>query len=209
MVITAEILEATLEHLFLAYTALLVGALVSVPLIFLSLYNAKLASLVMRFSNLVQAVPSFAVVAVVVPLIGIGFFPAVIAIMLRVLLPPIVKNTYIGLFNVDPSLLDSAKGIGMTDFQVLRYVRLPNAYPAIFAGIKFAAILANSIAVLTALIGGGGGLGGSMIFEGLTNFNTSKILAGTLPVILIALFLDFFFSALEKRLTPEYLKKSG
>ncbi|BBL63832.1 MULTISPECIES: ABC transporter permease [Methanosarcina] len=206
MVITAEILEATLEHLFLAYTALLVGALVSVPLIFLSLYNAKLASLVMRFSNLVQAVPSFAVVAVVVPLIGIGFFPAVIAIMLRVLLP-IVKNTYIGLFNVDPSLLDSAKGIGMTDFQVLRYVRLPNAYPAIFAGIKFAAILANSIAVLTALIGGGGL--GSMIFEGLTNFNTSKILAGTLPVILIALFLDFFFSALEKRLTPEYLKKSG
>ena len=154
MVITAEILEATLEHLFLAYTALLVGALVSVPLIFLSLYNAKLASLVMRFSNLVQAVPSFAVVAVVVPLIGIGFFPAVIAIMLRVLLP-IVKNTYIGLFNVDPALLDSAKGIGMTDFQVLRYVRLPNAYPAIFAGIKFAAILANSIAVLTALIGGG------------------------------------------------------
>ncbi|AAM29991.1 ABC transporter permease [Methanosarcina mazei] len=206
MVITAEILEATLEHLFLAYTALLVGALVSVPLIFLSLYNAKLASLVMRFSNLVQAVPSFAVVAVVVPLIGIGFFPAVIAIMLRVLLP-IVKNTYIGLFNVDPALLDSAKGIGMTDFQVLRYVRLPNAYPAIFAGIKFAAILANSIAVLTALIGGGGL--GSMIFEGLTNFNTSKILAGTLPVILIALFLDFFFSALEKRLTPEYLKKSG
>lgn len=206
MVITAEILEATLEHLFLAYTALLVGALVSVPLIFLSLYNAKLASLVMKFSNLVQAVPSFAVVAVVVPLIGIGFFPAVIAIMLRVLLP-IVKNTYIGLFNVDPSLLDSAKGIGMTDFQVLRYVRLPNAYPAIFAGIKFAAILANSIAVLTALIGGGGL--GSMIFEGLTNFNTSKILAGTLPVILIALFLDFFFSALEKRLTPEYLKKSG
>ena len=204
MVITAEILEATLEHLFLAYTALLVGALVSVPLIFLSLYNAKLASLVMRFSNLVQAVPSFAVVAVVVPLIGIGFFPAVIAIMLRVLLP-IVKNTYIGLFNVDPALLDSAKGIGMTDFQVLRYVRLPNAYPAIFAGIKFAAILANSIAVLTALIGGGGL--GSMIFEGLTNFNTSKILAGTLPVILIALFLDFFFSALEKRLTPEYLKK--
>ena len=206
MVITAEILEATLEHLFLAYTALLVGALVSVPLIFLSLYNAKLASLVMRFSNLVQAVPSFAVVAVIVPLIGIGFFPAVIAIMLRVLLP-IVKNTYIGLFNVDPALLDSAKGIGMTDFQVLRYVRLPNAYPAIFAGIKFAAILANSIAVLTALIGGGGL--GSMIFEGLTNFNTSKILAGTLPVILIALFLDFFFSALEKRLTPEYLKKSG
>ena len=204
MVITAEILKATLEHLFLAYTALLIGALVSIPLILLSLYNAKLASLIMRFSNLVQAVPSFAVVAVVVPLIGIGFTPAVIAIMLRVLLP-LIKNTYIGLFNVDPSLIESAKGIGLTEFQVIRYVRLPNAYPAIFAGIKFAAILANSIAVLTALIGGGGL--GSMIFEGLTNFNTTKILVGTLPVIGIALFLDFSFSVLERRLTPKYLQK--
>lgn len=204
MVITVEILEATLAHLFLAYTALLIGALVSIPLILLSLYNAKLASLIMRFSNLVQAVPSFAVVAVVVPLIGIGFTPAVIAIMLRVLLP-LIKNTYIGLFNVDPSLIESAKGIGLTEFQVIRYVRLPNAYPAIFAGIKFAAILANSIAVLTALIGGGGL--GSMIFEGLTNFNTTKILAGTLPVIAIALFLDFSFSKIEHWLTPEYLQK--
>lgn len=204
MVITGEILRATLEHLFLAYTALLIGILVSIPLILLSLYNAKLASVVMKFSNLVQAIPSFAVVALVVPLIGIGFIPAVIAIMLRVLLP-IIKNTYIGLFNVDPAVLDSAKGIGMTEVQVLRYVRLPNAYPAIFAGIKFAAILANSIAVLTALIGGGGL--GSLIFEGLTNFNTTKILAGTLPVIVIALFLDFSFSRIEHRLTPEYLKK--
>jgi len=203
MVISAEILEATLEHLFLAYTALLAGIIVAVPLVLLSLYSERIASMVMKFSNLVQAVPSFAVVAVVVPLIGIGFTPAVIAIMLRVLLP-IIKNTYIGLFNVDPALIDSAKGIGLTDFQIIRNIRLPNAYPAIFAGIKFAAILANSIAVLTALIGGGGL--GSMIFEGLTNFNTSKILAGTLPVIAIALFLDFSFSVLERRLTPEYLK---
>jgi osmoprotectant transport system permease protein len=203
MVISAEILEATLEHFFLAYTALLAGIIVAIPLVLLSLYSERLASMVMKFSNLVQAVPSFAVVAVVVPLIGIGFTPAVIAIMLRVLLP-IVKNTYIGLFNVDPALIDSAKGIGLTEFQIIRNVRLPNAYPAIFAGIKFAAILANSIAVLTALIGGGGL--GSMIFEGLTNFNTAKILAGTLPVIGIALFLDFSFSVLERRLTPEYLK---
>ena len=158
----------------------------------------------MKFSNLVQAIPSFAVVALVVPLIGIGFTPAVIAIMLRVLLP-IIKNTYIGLLNVDPALIESSEGIGLSEFQIIRHVRLPNAYPAIFAGIKFAAILANSIAVLTALIGGGGL--GSIIFEGLTNFNTTKVLAGTLPVIGIALFLDFSFSRIERWLTPEYLQK--
>ncbi len=204
MVLTAELLQATLEHLVLTYTALIAGILVAIPLILLSLYSAGLASIIMRFSNLFQAVPSFAVVAVVVPLIGIGFMPAVIAIMLRVLLP-IIKNTYIGLFNVDPALIESSKGIGLTDFQILRNVRLPNAYPAIFAGIKFAAILANSIAVLTALIGGGGL--GSMIFEGFTNFNTAKVLAGVLPVIGIALFLDFSFSKIERWLTPEYLRK--
>ncbi|MGB9938652.1 ABC transporter permease [Methanosarcina sp.] len=204
MVLTAELLQATLEHLVLTYTALVAGILVAIPLILLSLYSAGLASIIMRFSNLFQAVPSFAVVAVIVPLIGIGFTPAVIAIMLRVMLP-IIKNTYIGLFNVDPALIESSKGIGLTDLQILRNVKLPNAYPAIFAGIKFAAILANSIAVLTALIGGGGL--GSMIFEGFTNFNTAKVLAGVLPVIGIALFLDFSFSRIERWLTPEYLRK--
>lgn len=204
MVLTGEVLQATLEHLLLAYAALAAGILVAAPLIFFSLYSTKLASLIMKFSNLVQAIPSFAVVALVVPLIGIGFTPAVIAIMLRVLLP-IIKNTYIGLFNVDPALIESSKGIGLSEFQIIRHVRLPNAYPAIFAGIKFAAILANSIAVLTALIGGGGL--GSIIFEGLTNFNTTKVLAGTLPVIGIALFLDFSFSRIERWLTPEYLQK--
>jgi osmoprotectant transport system permease protein len=204
MVLTGEVLQATLEHLLLAYAALAAGILFAAPLIFFSLYSAKMASLIMKFSNLVQAIPSFAVVALVVPLIGIGFTPAVIAIMLRVLLP-IIKNTYIGLFNVDPALIESSKGIGLSEFQIIRHVRLPNAYPAIFAGIKFAAILANSIAVLTALIGGGGL--GSIIFEGLTNFNTTKVLAGTLPVIGIALFLDFSFSRIERWLTPEYLQK--
>ncbi|HWR25283.1 MAG TPA: ABC transporter permease [Methanosarcina sp.] len=203
MVLTGEIMQATLEHLFLAYSALTLGILIAAPMIYFSLYSPRFASLVMKFSNLVQAVPSFAVVAVVVPLIGIGFTPAVIAIMLRVLLP-IVKNTYVGLFNVDPALIEFSKGIGLTDFQIIKHVRLPNAYPAIFAGIKFAAILANSIAVLTALIGGGGL--GSMIFEGLTNFNTTRVLAGTLPVIGIALFLDLSFSQIERWLTPKYLQ---
>ncbi|RXA20170.1 ABC transporter permease [Methanosarcina sp. MSH10X1] len=204
MILTAELLQATLEHLVLTYTALTAGILVTIPLIFLSLYSARLASMIMRFASLVQAVPSFAVVAFIVPLIGIGFMPAVLAIMLRVLLPTI-KNTYIGLFNVDSTLIEASKGIGLTDFQILKHIRLPNAYPAIFAGIKFAAILANSIAVLTALIGGGGL--GPIIFEGLTNFNTVKILTGVLPVIGIALFLDFSFSRIEQRLTPEYLRK--
>ena len=139
-----------------------------------------------------------------VPLIGIGFTPAVIAIMLRALLP-IIKNTYIGLSNVDPELIDYAQGVGLSQWQIIRYIRLPNAYPAMFAGIKFAAILANSIAVLTAFIGSGGL--GEIIFQGLIGYNTKTLLAGALPAILLAIFIDQFFTSIEKGLTRSYTKE--
>lgn len=198
MVTVDVIAAATVEHLVLVYTTLFFSIAVAIPLAFASLYSERLASVIMRFANLAQAVPSFAVVAIVVPLIGIGFTPAVIAIMLRALLP-IVKNTYIGLSSIDPQLIDYAKGIGLTDWQINRHIRLPNAYPPMFAGIKFAAILANSIAVLTAIIGSGGL--GALVFEGLISFSTERLLAGALPAIGLALFLDVSFTALEKRLT--------
>ncbi len=198
MVTLDVIAAATVEHLVLVYTTLFLSIAIAIPLAFASLYSERLAFVIMRFANLAQAVPSFAVVAIVVPLIGIGFTPAVIAIMLRALLP-IVKNTYIGLSSIDPQLIDYAKGIGLTDWQINRHIRLPNAYPPMFAGIKFAAILANSIAVLTAIIGSGGL--GELVFEGLISFSTERLLAGALPAIGLALFLDMSFTALEKRLT--------
>ncbi len=198
MVTLDVIAAATVEHLVLVYTTLFLSIAIAIPLAFASLYSERLASVIMRFANLVQAVPSFAVVAIVVPLIGIGFTPAVIAIMLRALLP-IVKNTYIGLSSIDPQLIDYAKGIGLTDWQIHRHIRLPNAYPPMFAGIKFAAILANSIAILTAIIGSGGL--GELVFEGLISFSTERLLAGALPAIGLALFLDMSFTARAKRLT--------
>ena len=204
MVVLETVLDATWEHIILVYTTLFISLLVSIPFAFASLYSKKLAFFGLKFSNLVQAVPSFAVVAIMVPLIGIGFTPAVIAIMLRALLP-IIKNTYIGLSNVDPELIDYAQGVGLSQWQIIRYIRLPNAYPAMFAGIKFAAILANSIAVLTAFIGSGGL--GEIIFQGLIGYNTKTLLAGALPAILLAIFIDQFFTSIEKGLTRSYTKE--
>ncbi len=190
------VLEATFEHLLLVYGSLALGVFLSIPLAIASVYNRYLASLVVAFSNLLQALPSFAVVALVVPLMGIGFKPAVIAILVRVLLP-IIKNTYIGLSSVDPSILDSARGIGLTDWQIMRKIRFPNAYPAFFAGIKFASILANGIAILTAIIGSGGL--GSLVFEGLAQHNQDKVIAGALPAVIVALLTDLSFSRSEKK----------
>jgi len=188
------------EHLMLTYASLFLSIVVGIPLAVLSLKSKRVASIIMGFANLVQAIPSFAVVAIVVPLLGIGFTPAVFAIFLRALLP-IVKNTYVGLNEVNEAMIDAARGIGLTEWEIIRYVRFPHAYPAMFAGIKFAAVLANSIAILTAIIGSGGL--GSLVFEGLASFNTDKIIAGSLPAILMAVFIDLSFSYMERRFIPK------
>ncbi len=192
-----------LQHIILAYTALFASIALGIPLAILALYSRPLQRIVMVMANLMQAVPTFAVVAFVVPLIGIGFWPAIIAILLRALLP-IIKNTWVGLSSLDPALIASAEGIGLSQWEIIRYVRLPNAYPAIFAGVKFAAILANSVAILTAIIGSGGL--GTLIFEGLAGVNMIKMMSGALPAIGIALFLDTSFGWLERRMVPPGMK---
>jgi len=201
MINYAIILNAVGEHLFLAYSALLVSIVIAVPLAVISLYNRYLASLLLVFANLIQAIPSFAVVAIVVPLLGIGFKPAIFAIILRIILP-LFKNTFTGLRDIDFIYIDSARGIGLNQWEILRYIRFPHALPAIFAGIKFAAVIANSVAILTSLIGAGGL--GELIFEGLTNFNIPKVLTGAIPAIIIAILLDISFSLIEKRITLKY-----
>ena len=194
------ILNAVGEHLFLAYSALFISIILAIPLAIISLYNRYLASVLLVLANLVQAIPSFAVVAIVVPLLGIGFKPAIFAIILRIILP-LFKNTFTGLKDVDFVYIDSARGIGLNKMEILRYIRFPHAFPAIFAGIKFAAVIANSVAILTSLIGAGGL--GELIFEGLTNFNIPKVLTGAIPAIIIAILLDLSFSLIEKRISLE------
>lgn len=198
MPVAGVIGEAVIQQIVLVYSALAAAIAIGIPLAVISLFSRFLEKTVMVMANLVQAVPTFAVVAIVVPLIGIGFWPAIFAILLRALLP-IVKNAWIGLADVDGSAIDSGRGIGLTEWQIVRYIRFPNAWPALFAGIKFAAILANSVAVLTAIIGSGGL--GSLIFEGLAGVNMPTMMAGAVPAILIALFLDLSFSWMERRLT--------
>ena len=194
------ILNAVGEHLFLAYSALFFSIILATPLAIISLYNRYLASVLLVLANLVQAIPSFAVVAIVVPLLGIGFKPAIFAIILRIILP-LFKNTFTGLKDVDFIYIDSARGIGLNKMEILRYIRFPHAFPAIFAGIKFSAVIANSVAIITSLIGAGGL--GELIFEGLTNFNIPKVLTGAIPAMIIAILLDLSFSLIEKRISLE------
>lgn len=196
MVAVETIVAATFQHVVLAYAALLVAVGMALPLAFLSLSSRRVAAVVMAAANLAQAIPGLVVVAFVVPLLGIGFYPALVVLVLRALLP-IVKNTWIGLSTVDPGIIDAATGIGMTDRQITRHIRFPHAYPAFFAGVRFAAVLTNSVAVLTAIIGSGGL--GSLVFEGLAGTNMATLCAGALPAVLLAIAVDLLLSVLERR----------
>ncbi|MDD4254998.1 MAG: ABC transporter permease [Methanofollis sp.] len=196
MVAVETVVAATLQHVVLAYAALLIAVGMALPLAVLSLSSRTVAAVVMAAANLAQAIPGLVVVAFVVPLLGIGFYPAIVVLVLRALLP-IVKNTWIGLSTVDPGIIDAATGIGMTDRQITRHIRFPHAYPAFFAGVRFAAVLTNSVAVLTAIIGSGG-LGG-LVFEGLAGSNMMTLCAGALPAVLLAIAVDLLISVLERR----------
>ncbi|TAJ44027.1 ABC transporter permease [Methanofollis fontis] len=197
MVAVEVLLGATAQHIVLAYAALVISIAIAVPLAVLSLSSRPVASVVMTAANLVQAIPSLAVVAFVVPLLGIGFYPAIIVLVFRAFLP-IVKNTWIGLSTTDPTSVEAARGIGLTNGQITRYIRFPHAYPAMFAGIRFAAILTNSVAVLTAIIGSGGL--GTLIFEGISGSNIATLLSGAVPAILIAVCVDRALGEVEARI---------
>jgi len=201
--IDTQIIIKLIQHIFLTYTALLVSIIISIPLAVISIYYKKLAKVILLISNFGQSIPSFAVLALVVPLIGLGLQGAIIAILIRAMLP-IIKNTYTGLLEVDERVIDYTRGMGLTRFEILWKVRFPNAVPEIFSGIKFAAIMANSIAVIAALIGAPGL--GTIIFTGLAQLNVEKLLLGAIPAMLLAVFMEVTLSILQDELTPVNLK---
>jgi osmoprotectant transport system permease protein len=200
----SEILQKTLRHLQITLISLLLAVVIAFPVgVLLSLYPA-IARPVLYTSGLMQTIPSIALLAIMIPLFGIGIFPAVAALFLYALLP-ILRNTASGLFSVDPLIKKVATGMGLTRMQRLRYVDIPLAMPAIFAGIKTAAVINIGTATLAAFIGAGGL--GEFIVTGLALNDTSLILQGAIPAALLAIFAEFVFELLEKFLIPKHLKQ--
>jgi len=151
----------------------------------------KYTGKIIAIFNVAQGLPSLAIIALFLPLLGIGFFPAVTALTIYALLP-IVRNTIAGINNVEDDIIEAAKGMGMTPFLVLYKVKLPLALPFIIAGIQTAAVISNLI--------GAGGLR-ELIFTGLVRFDTKKILLGSGLSAIIAIVIDRSFELLEKKLS--------
>lgn len=195
----SDLLLKTWEHLYISMSALLLGVIVAVPLGILLTRFKRLSSFIIGLATILQTVPSLALLALMIPILGIGKIPAIVALFIYSLLP-ILRNTFIGVQGVDAGLKDAGKGMGMTDMDLIRLVELPQAAPVIMAGIRLSGVYVIAWAALASYIGAGGL--GDFIFNGLNVFSTEFILAGTIPVTLMALIIDFLLGKLEEKVTP-------
>lgn len=199
----APLLAALGRHVLLVLIAVVAGILIAVPLgLWLEQIPAA-AEPVIKFSGILQTIPSIALLAFMVPLIGVGVWPALVALWLYSLYP-ILRTTYSGVRDADPQAVSAARALGMTPGQILRYVRLPLAAPAILAGIRTAAVIAVGTATLAAFIGAGGL--GEPIATGLALADTRLILSGALPAALLALLVDGILGWVENVTTPAPLR---
>lgn len=201
-----RILDALVQHLLLAGTAVGLGTVVGVPVGIALTRAERLAQPVLGVAGVLRTVPSLALLGFMLPIFGIGNPPAVAALFVYSLLP-IIRNTYTGIRSVDPVILEAARGVGMTDRQTLTLVELPMALPVIMSGIRTSAVTIVGWATVAAFIGGGGL--GQLIYTGLTMNNNRMLLAGAIPSALLAITVDCVLGYLEGRATPRGLKAQG
>lgn len=195
-----EILQHTLEHLFLVSIAIGIAILVGIPLGILITRKTYLRQPILGIANILQTIPSLALFGLLIPVPiigGIGAVPAIVALTVYSLLP-IIRNTYTGITGVDPAIREAGRGMGMTDRQLLLQVEIPLALGVILAGVRVATVIAIGIATIAAAIGAGGL--GVFIFRGISVVNNQLILAGAVPAAVIALLADFAIGWMENKL---------
>lgn len=200
-----QILDLILEHIELTVFAVLLAIIVGIPLGILITRVKKLSTPIIGFANVIQAVPSLALLGFLIPVLGIGSKPAVLMVFLYSLLP-IIKNTYTGLININPDTIEAARGMGMTNGQILRIVQLPLALPIIMTGIRISAVTAVGLMTIAAFVGAGGL--GYMVFSGVQTVNNNMILTGAIPACLLALLMDYVVGKIENAVTPNGIKKA-
>jgi len=194
---TPELWQKTIEHLILTGISAGLAVLIGIPLGILIVRNAIVRGPVLGLAGVIQTIPSLAMLAFLLPLLGIGAKPAIVALTFYALLP-ILRNTYTGISGVSPEIIEAAQGVGFTTRQQLWMVELPLALPVIIAGIRTAAVMGVGIATLSAFIGAGGL--GDFINRGLALNNTRLILLGAIPAALLALLIDVIIGIIEKTL---------
>ena len=203
------IAELGLEHISIVSVAVGLAILTGVPIGIAITQNRKVADTVLYVASIIVTVPSIALFGLMIPLLsligqGIGWLPAVVAILLYSQLP-IIRNTYTAISNVDPALREAARGMGMTAAQRLWKVEIPIAVPVIMAGVRTAVVMNIGVAAIAAYIGAGGL--GVLISRGITQTDPRQLIAGAIAVSILAILADWVLLQIQKRLTPAGLKR--
>lgn len=197
----------TLEHVWIVFLSIFIATLIAVPTGIVITRNERIAEKVINAANILMTIPSIALFGLMLPFLsifgqGLGKVPAIIALVLYSQLP-IIRNTYTGIKNVPPSLIEAGKGIGMGTWTRMRQIEIPMAIPVIIAGLRTAAVMNIGIAAIAAYIGAGGL--GVFIQQGIARVYDEMILTGAVLVAVLAIFVDLFMALVERILTPKGL----
>ncbi|MDP0927737.1 ABC transporter permease [Paracoccus onubensis] len=197
------------EHLSIVIVAVGLAILTGVPIGIAITQNKRVANVILYITSIIVTIPSIALFGLMIPVLskigqGIGWLPAVIAILLYSQLP-IIRNTYTAITNVDPALREAAIGMGMTPMQRLMRLEIPVALPVIMAGVRTAVVMNIGVAAIAAYIGAGGL--GVLIARGISQTDPRQLIAGAIAVSILAIVADWGLLKLQKRLTPAGLKR--
>jgi osmoprotectant transport system permease protein len=188
------------QHLLMSITAIVFALAIGLPLAVLILRHGRLAAAAINSVNGLRTLPSLAILAIMMPILGIGLWPSIVALTILAL-PPILINAYIGLRDVDADVIEAATGMGMSERQILRKIRIPLAAPAMFAGLRTASVQVLAGATLAPFIGGGGL--GDFIAVGIAGMDQARLLVGAVPIALLALGTEFLLGQTERLLFGE------
>ena len=192
-----NIFPMIIEHMYIVLIAVVISVAIGITLGVVSYWVAYLDKIILWITEVIQTIPSLALLAMLMIVFGLGNTTIIVGLILYALMP-IVRNTYIGLTDVSPHIIDAARGMGMNKLQRLIKVELPLSFPSIFTGIKIATVNSLSIAVMGVLIGAGGL--GYPIYRGIQTINIERILSGAIPVVMMALIFDYIMSKIEHKL---------
>lgn len=199
------LVNKTFEHLYISVVALLLAMIVAIPLGILLSKREKLSKISLTVAGILQTIPTLAILALMIPLFGVGKTTAIIALFIYVLLP-ILNNTIVGVQNIDSNVKEAGRSMGMTNFQLMKDIELPLALPMVLSGIRLSSVYVISWAALASYVGAGGL--GDLIFNGLALYEPEMIIVGTILVTLLALIVDLILAQIEKWIIPKGLKIS-
>ncbi|WP_053036539.1 ABC transporter permease [Staphylococcus haemolyticus] len=201
----SQLVSKTIEHFYISIIALLIAIVVAVPLGILLSKTKRIANVMLTIAGVLQTIPTLAVLAIMIPIFGVGKTPAIVALFIYVLLP-ILNNTVLGVQNIDKNIIQAGTSMGMTKMQLMKDVELPLALPLIISGIRLSSVYVISWATLASYVGAGGL--GDLVFNGLNLYQPPMIISAAILVTCLALLVDFILSLIEKWAVPKGLKVS-